>query len=247
MGTNTVESLRESLNRADPNTYPDMLRALAFGDVLRALPVYLQGTTAVASAPGQATGLVTVVLPEDAKAATILRCTARKAAPGKTGEYAPIAYSAGAQPATTKVSVAPNGDIVFFASDAPTQIDLIYVPQKGYVKGQLANMKFGVSSMTLQVAANGAAALPAQYAGKAVLLMAATINTGTNTGACIVLAPQSSATTTKTAALSLLGDAVWFDAIDDAPTSVTVDLLIVSGIIDGVDMNTLLEGASSDA
>jgi hypothetical protein len=245
MTMNTIESLRESLNRSDLSGLSDMLRTLVFGDVLRALPVQLFGVVPSVSGavPQQPTGLLTIVLPEDAKAASVLRCTVRKGANSKTGEYAIAAYAAGSHPATKEVSVAPNGDIVFYSTDAVTQVDVLYVPVKGSVKGQCANSVLGVTSLTLQVASTGFAALPAAFSGKALLLMQANIVSGTNTGECVVVAPTTSVTTTSlNAALSVDGTGIWLDHTDDAPTRVTVDVLVYNT----VDVNALLEAASSD-
>ena len=246
MTTNTAESLRETLNRVDPNSIADVLRTLCLGDVLRALPVYLRGVSAGATGAcaQQLATLGTVVLPEDAKAAVILRCTVN-AAGVQTGDFTVEPY--GTTPQTTQVAVAPNGDIVFLGNDAVTKADIIYVPQKGDVLGQLSNSKLGVTSLTLPVVpGTGKCLLPSSISGKVISLLQANVLAGTVSGQKIVLVPVTAAVATTKAALSVDGTAVWF-AIADAVTSVQLDLLVYAGTVTGADVNALLEAASSDA
>ena len=251
---NPYESLRQSLNRADANTLADILRTLSIGDVVRAMPVYLRSVSAgvTGAQPQQLATLGTVVLPEDAKAATILRCTV-KAAGVALGEFTVVAY--GTTPTTTQVAIAPNGDIVFLGSDAVTSADIVYIPQKGDVLGQLANTSQtqtaagagnGVTSLFLPVVpGTGVCTIPSAYSGKAVLLMQAVALTGTVTGQKIILVPAGAAVATTKAALSTDQTKVWF-AIADAVTTCQVDLLVDSGLAGGSEINALLEGSSGD-
>lgn len=245
--TTTVESLRETLNRAPVGSLADVLRSIGFGDVLRALPVHLQGVTPVSSVAQQLSTLQTLVLPEDAKAATILRATVHSNTGSvANGEYSIQAY--GATPTTTQVAVAPNGDIVFLASDGVTSVDVIYMPMKGDVLGQPTNSKYGVSSLTLSVNSSGFAALPTSISGKSKLLLQANVLVGSVTGQKIILVPATSAVATTKAALSQDGTGIWLNHATDAPTSVTVDLLVYTGYGTpaGNDLNALLEGVSGD-
>lgn len=254
MATNPFESLRQSINRADPNSLADAARILALGDILRALPVYLRSVSAgvTGAVPQQLATLGCVVLPEDAKAAILHRVTVKTTGSGAVGEYAIQAY--GATPTAGQVAVAPNGDVVFLGTDLVTSADIIYTPQKGDVYGQLANSAAtqtaagagtGITSLTLPVVpGTGVCLLPTFLQGKAVLLMQANALAGTTTGQKIVLVPAAAAVATTKAALSQDMTKIWF-AIADAVTSAQVDLLVDSGLNGGVDVNALLEGASS--
>jgi len=253
-----TESLRQALNRADPNALADMLRGANLGDVLRALPVYLRSQTAgvTGACAQQLSTLGTVVLPEDAKAATISRCTV-KASGVANGEFTIVAY--GTTPTTTQCAVAPNGDIVFLGSDAVTSADIIYTPQKGDVlgnsagglpaatAGQLTNSTQGNTSLTLPAPA-AVMVIPSAYSGKAILLMQALANVATITGQKIILVPATGVTATTKAALSQDATKVYFNTATDVVTNVTVDLLVASGAGpsgpgNGVDINALLEAA----
>ncbi len=255
MATQPFESVRQALSRVDPNTAQDILRALAFGDVLRAAPVYLRSVAPAASVAQQLATLDTVVLPEDAKAAVILRCTVK--AGGTTGEFAAQAY--GATPTTGQVAVAPNGDIVFVhATDLVTSADIVYVPEKGDVLGQLANNNAtqntalgsagfgtGITSLPLAVVpGTGVCALPSAYAGKTILLMQANATAGTTTGQKIILVPASSAPATGKAVLNIAKTQILF-AVADAVSSCTVDILVAAGLAGGADVNAILEAANT--
>jgi hypothetical protein len=253
MATQPFESLRQAINRADPNALADAMRTIAFGDVLRAAPVYLRSVapTLAAANPSQLATLDTIQLPEDAKAATILRCTVK--AGGSVGDFTINAYVA--TPATTTVSVAPNGDIVFnHGTDLVTNVDVVYIPMKGDVLGQLpysnatqtaAGAGTGITSLTLPVIpGTGVCALPTSISGKAVYLMSCTALTGTTVGPKIILVPASAAVATTKAALDVSMTKIWF-ATADAVTSCQVDLLVASGAAGGADVNALLAGASA--
>lgn len=254
MSTQPYESLRQSANRADPNGLADILRALCIGDVLRSQPVYLRSVSAgtTGAVPQQLATLGCVVLPEDAKAASILRCTVKTTGSGALGEYAIQLY--GTTPTAGQVAVAPNGDIVFVGTDLVTSADILYVPQKGDVYGQLANSNAtatpagpgtGITSLTLPVVpGTGVCLLPTALQGKAIALMQANALVGTTTGQKIILVPAAAAVATTKAALSQDMTKIWF-AIADAVTSAQVDILVDSGLNGGADINALLEAASS--
>jgi len=250
------ESIREALNRADLNTIADLLRSGAFGDVLRGLPVYLRAVAPAAHTPQQLSTLDVIELPQDAKAAVILRATVKKSGGSTIGELTIEPY--GTTPSTTQVAVAPNGDIVFdHTTDLVTSVDVIYVPQKGDVLGNCKYSKLGVTSLTLAIDATGFAKLPAPYAGQAILLMQANVTVGAVTGQKIILVPASAVVATTKAALSKDGTGVWFNLATDAPTQCVVDVLVASGLVStgGVpglnspttDINAVLEQANGGA
>ena len=261
MGTLPYESLRQAFDRADPNSLSDLFRAIALGDVLRSLPVHLQGVSAgtTGAVAQQLSTLGCVVLPEDAKAATILRCMVKTAGGGGAtpGEFTVESY--GTTPSGSQVAVAPNGDIVFLGTDLVTSADIIYIPYKGDVLGQLAYSNVtasaagagtGITSLTLSVASNGFAAFPTGISGKVKLLMQANVTAvgaGGVSGQKIILVPTASVTATTKAALSTDGTGVWFNHTTDLPTQAVVDVLVYSGAAGGADINALLEGASITA
>jgi hypothetical protein len=247
--TSANESVREALNRADISVLADALRGTAFGDVLRGLPVYLRAVGVTATPKEQVSTLDAIVLPEDAKAAVLHRVTVRTAT-AAAGEFSIQAY--GATPTTTQVAIGPNGDIVFLHTDAVTSVDVVYTPQKGDVLGNQANSRLGITSLVLSVA-TGIATIPAPYSGKAILLMQANATAGTVTGFKQILVPATAATAAGTAALSKDGTKVYCNNATDGVTSITVDLLVASGLVSTTqvpnaqgatattDINTILE------
>ena len=247
------ESIREALNRADMNTIADLFRAGALGDVLRGLPVYLRAVKPAAHTPQQLSTLDVIELPQDAKAALILRATVKKSGGATIGELTIEPY--GTTPSTTQVAVAPNGDIVFdHTTDLVTSVDVIYVPQKGDVLGNCQNSKLGVTSLTLSIDTTGFAALPAAYSGKAILLMQANVTVGTVTGQKGILVPATAVVATTKAALSKDATGIWFNLATDAPTQCIVDVLVSSGLVSTgqipnapfatTDINAILEQAN---
>jgi hypothetical protein len=242
--TSAVESVREALNRLDVSAIADAFRGVALGDVLRGLPVYLRGVAPNNSGTPQNVSTEGVVqLPEDAKAAYIFRCTV-KASGVTNGEFTIESY--GTTPSTTQVAVAPNGDIVFLASDAVTSADIIYLPQKGDVLGNNQYSKLGVTSLTLSVSSTGQALIPAPYAGLAVLLMQANAIAGTVTGQKQILVPATSATAAGKAALSQDGKSIWFNHATDGVTQATVDILVASGLVSSTQLQNASAGVSTD-
>ena len=243
MSTNVNESIREALNRADPNTLADLFRALRLGDMLRTETVALRSVAATLQ-PQQIATVAAVVLPEDAKAASIVRCTV-KASGVTNGEFAIQLY--GTTPTTRQVAVAPNGDIAFLNADAVTSADVVYIPEIGDVLGALTNTKLGVTSLTLAVVpSTGVAVLPAALQGSAILLMravATVATTGQGTDRIIVV-PGTVPATTLQANLNLAKTQVQFE-IADAVSQAVVDVLVVSGKGGGVDANGLLEAINS--
>ena len=253
------ETLRQSLDRADPNTLADAARTMSLGSMLRAMPVALraQNPNTAASNGSQLATLQTISLPQDAKAHSIFRATAR-AGTAAAGELTVAAF--GATPTTTQVAVAPNGDIVFLATDAYTNVDIVYLPERGDVFGSgqtlpgtsaaavaSQTMQAPFAQVTLPVSSN-VLTLPSSITGfQVVLLMACVANTGTSTGTKIILVPGAGAPAAGQCRLNLAKTTVTFAAAD-AVTNATVDLLVgpVSLAKGGTaDANAALTGASS--
>lgn len=224
--TEKSESLKNKINQGNPNVLGDQFRALAFGDVLRALPTTIRKKAPVADAGSLAT-LLALVLPDDAKACSIFRATAKAGA--VTGELTPVAY--GTTPATGQIAVGPNGDIVTLAADAITDLDVVYLPEK-----------YDVVEVQLPVATH-VLTIPSTFTAKgAVLLLEAIADAGTSTGKKIVLVPGAGAPAAGQARLNVAKTTVTFAAAD-AVTKATVKLAIAAS----VDVDALLTATANIA
>lgn len=222
------ETIKESINRADPNTLADALRKLGFGSLLRALPTYLRQQTVEASTYASATALVPVDQATDAPAVSILSAYAR-AGSGTPGALVNDGMTSTA-PAAGHIAVSPNGQIVTAAADAWTDLDVVYVADKGDVVEYTGDV----------VPGTGVMALPASLTGRGVItLLESEALTGTVTGQKIVLEPAAAAVATTKSALKTDKASVWF-AIADAVTTARVKLLVVSSI----DVNAVLESTN---
>lgn len=209
-----MPSYKDQLNKANPNHLADLLREFNLGDFLRAMPCALRKKAPAAGAPANynLAAVHVLVLPPDAKAASIQRCTGR--AGSVTGEFTPQAY--GTTPATTQVAVTPCGDIAFVAADAVTDFDVTYTPEKG-----------DVVELTLPCAAS-VLSIPAEYTARGVLmLLEAEAITGAVTGKKTILVPGT-AGATVTAKLNVAKTQVLFNNGTDAVTSARVKFLVAS-------------------
>lgn len=222
MLTSLANSLKQALDRSNPTSVPSMLQSIAFGDVIRRFPTQLRGA-APSSDPYGVSGNVSLVLPDDAKAATILRAYAR-AGSGTVGEL--VVEAIGASLSAGQCCVSPDGNILFDAADAWTSVDVYYVPAYQ-----------DVIELTLPVA-SGVVTLPVG-AGIACELLEAQRN-DTSTAKLQVKAPAATNSTTGTAVFNLAKTSVLLDSSDGA-TSVRVKL----GIVSAIDVNALLEAASN--
>lgn len=174
--------------------------------ILRALPQHICKQVPAASNPYQLATLNTIALPIDFKAAAIISAYSHAGSAG-TGQQTVNAY--GATPLTGTCSVAPNGDIVFLGTDAPTDVDVIYQP----LGAQWAELILPV------VAGTGVCALPAAYTALGVVrLLEAEALTGTTPGKKNILVPAASAPATTKANLSVDGATVYFATADAVTT-----------------------------
>lgn len=239
------ESIREALNRADPNVLADIFRGTALGDVLRGLPVYLRAVAPQLAGvvPQQLSTLACIQLPQDAKAAILHRVTVRTTGSAAVGEYTIVAY--GTTPTSTQCAIAPNGDIVFLGTDLVTSVDVVYTPQKGDVLGNNANSKLGITSLSL-AAPSGISTIPAPYAGKVIALLQANATTATITGQKIILVPAAGVVATTKAALSQDGTKIYWNFGTDVVTAGTVDLLVASGLVSSLQLPNAPAGATTD-
>lgn len=226
----TNDTLRTSLNRANPNTISDSLRKVRVGDLLgSSLPNHLRKVNMVAQAnsAGNLATLDTVPLPDDAKASVVLR--ARSNAGTVTGELTVVAKNV--TPATGQIAVAPNGQIVVLAADAITSLDVVYV---GEGPGSVVESYY-------PVVANAVSLPVALTTPGVVALLEAEVVAGTATGVKVILAPGG-APAAGQAALNAAGTSVAFAAAD-AATRVRLKLLLGPDATDA--LQTVLEAPAT--
>lgn len=235
---NTAIQNQDELNVANPQNLADLLRQMGLGDLLRSLPVTLRRQAPVPSALanyGIAGGTNDViVLPDNAKAAMILRATVRT---GSTTDE--LTFNAfGATPATTTCSVSPCGDITFnHGTDAITDVDVTYLPEKGVVvEGTFTP-------------ATGVCTLPSSWTKAGViLLLEAEVLAGSVTGKKKILVPLAGGgaglPATTAAQLTLNKTTVSFNNATDAPTSCRVRCLVAQGFGTSIDSNAALQATA---
>lgn len=214
---------KEQLNKSNTNNIADLLRQVGIGDVLRALPVCKRKPTLTAGALANYNGstLSVLVLPPDAKAAFIERATVR--AGTASGEFTTQAF--GATPITTQCAVTPCGDIAFLGTDAPTDLDVVYTPEKGEV----------VDFASLPVTSN-VLTIPASLTARGVvLLMEVEALTAGTTGRKQILTPGAGAPSATQARLNVAKSTITF-ASADAVTTARVKILVASKL----DMDTFM-------
>lgn len=216
-------SEKEALAGATPNTLADHLKSLGFAAVLRGqINQVLRKKVPAADDYAPGATVETIVLPDDARATSIVRAYSRVGT--VTGELTTVAP--GTTPATTEISVQPDGNIMVLAADAITSLDIVYVPERGDVI-ELDNWPV----------VSDAIALPARITSRGVvLLLEAESLEGTLTDPLRVLAPSGSAAATTQARLNLAKTSVKF-APADAVTKARVKLLVCAA----VDLDTALE------
>jgi hypothetical protein len=206
---------RVAFDRANPNTISDLLRSVALGSLLQGQIMQVRrglDADAAGTNPENLATLDAITLPDAGKANSILRATVR--AGGVTGELTPVAY--GTTPATTECAVGPNGDLVFLATDAITDVDVVYAPERGDVIDSV----FPVVSNVLT--------LPASITARhVVLLEEAEALEGTSTGRKIVLVPGAGAPAAGQARLDVAKATVTF-AGADAVVRARVKLLVAA-------------------
>lgn len=208
------DSLKTSINKADPNVLADELRSLKFGDVLASIPTTLRGSTTAASTGNLATLRAVSSQSSNIPAASVVWAYAKVGTAAAT-QLTVVGY--GVTPAAGQIAVAPNGKIVTLAADAWTNLDVIYLPEKG-----------DQFSVTLPVSANTLTLPTNMTTPGASTLLAVTVVAGGSVGDKIVLAPGS-APAAGQAALNAAKTAVVF-AGADAVTSATVTVLCSSAV-----------------
>jgi len=256
-------SLKVALDRADLNTMMDALRAMGFGDVIRALPTWVRNgvpTTPSATVPNslgqlcpQVSSTQTIVLPDDAKCMATPGGTASfPVAPGGilaayaragSGTVGPLSVTAAlatgvafVAPAAGHVAIAPNGDLAFASADAWTAVDVMYLPEKQDVFVGTFPVVPGTGILTLPTAAGQL------LASGAVSLMECNVTLGTVTGAAKIdpVGTILANIVSGHCALNFAKTAVQF-LVADAVSQVTLKL----GIVSAIDVNALLTATSN--
>jgi hypothetical protein len=226
----TGSTLKSALNRGQVQSLPEAAQLMAFGHIIRSLPVskWNQAPLAAAANPWVNATSVSLNLPDDAKALNIVRAYARVG----TGTAAQLTVSADAStdPGAGDCSISPNGDILFHGADAWTAVDVHYQPRK--TATAILQLSAASNSATLPTSQNGATAV---YD----LLMEVQSTAGTTLGNLKITAPASTNTTSGTACLNLAKTAILFDSAD-AVTGVSVKV----GFAPPVNLDALLEATS---
>lgn len=220
MLTSLTNSMKAAFNRANIGSLPSLFLQFGLGDWLRAQKTKLWATAPTTDPYGPASN-VSIFLPDDAKAETVLGAYAR-AGTGTTGPLTVVAYSA--TPSAGDVAVAPDGNIIFHAADAWTSVDITYLPKEGDVAEYILPVVSGVVTLPTSIVATDI--LEVQ-------------RNDTSTAYEQITAPAASNSTTGTACLNLAKTEVLLDSADDA-TSVRVKLVQACNI----NRNALLEAAS---
>lgn len=208
MVTSASRSIRDGLNEANPNKTDTFLNLARSGSLMSQVVRFIKGTVAA--------GILT--LPENARAGQIIAATVTAGVTlGPKTPVVPAATASGI-PATTNVTVSPEGHVSFnVATDAPTSAEVMYAPEEGDV----------VSDVIPVVPGTG---VGVPLAGRNIRrLLEATAVTGGVVGACIVDQRGFAVATTKHAAGSITGAAVQFLAAD-AVTSALIKYIATPGV-----------------
>lgn len=222
-------TLQASLDRANPNTLPDQFRKIKIGQTLRQDVKTTRrklNPDAAATNPEDLATLDSIVLPDNAKAAFILRAYGRTGTAG-TGEMTVAARHA--VPTTGQVAISPAGNLVFLPADILLDVDVEYLAERGDVF-ETADLPVVSDVLTL----------PTALTTKGVLvLLEANVKVGGVTGRKIILTPGGTPATGQ-AALDVAKTQVDFFAGD--ATSASVKVLIVAD----ADLDALLESADDE-
>ena len=221
MLTSNPTSLKYALNRANLQSLTPLFAAILLGDVLRRENTQLRAVALTTDPYGPASN-TSIVLPDDAKCATVLKAYAR-AGSGTVGELTVEPLGASLSPGQCAPSI--DGNIIFDSSDAWTSVDVLYTVQHLHV-----------IEITLPVV-TGVVTLPASVGTACELLECQRADT--STAAQIVLAPSGAAPATGSACFNLAKTEVLLH-VADAAVSVRLKL----GVVDPVDVNALLEASA---
>lgn len=218
----TDSKIKDSLNSAGPNTIADLLRRIKVGSVIEGhVPQHLYNVNpdALGNDAGNLATLDSIVLPDGSRAANIIRAYARTGTAG-TGQMTVEAFHA--TPGTGEIAVAPNGNIVLLAADVITNVDILYLPQRG-----------DVLESTFPVVSNALTIPTALTTLGVIAVLDVNAVVATSTGRKIVLTPGGTAAAGQ-AALNVAKTQVTFAAAD-AVTRATVKFLLVPPTAERLD------------
>ena len=223
-------SLKATFDRANANTLSAAFQKIQLGQTLRQdVKVSKRKVNPVAlgaSLYSLAT-LHVIVLPDDAKASSVLRAYARAGGAG-TGEMTPAARHA--TPGSGAIAVTPSGDIAVLAADALTNVDVEYLAAR-----------YDMVELVLPVATN-VLTIPSSYTDRGVLDVSEVESlAGTSAGKKIILTPGAGAPAAGQARLDVAKATITFAAAD-AVTSARVKIQ-VSAL---ADMDALLESSAAE-
>lgn len=177
-------TLHTILNEGNLNRLGNAARDAQLGTLLGLTPKLIYSAVATN----------TLVLPDDAKCAAILRCYVT--AGTTTGYMTPTNL---ATPTTGLVGISATGNILFAAADAVTAAQVIYVSHEGVVREEIVSVATNVGTLL--------------GSRQSMLLLEAESLAGTLTGDFTVTA-RAATPTTGLAALGLTGKTVVFAAAD---------------------------------
>lgn len=205
----------------NPGTYDDGDRRAAFGEVLNGGFKHIRLIAALAASSYQLATLKAVGLPDHVRCGVIHRCNVP--AGGATGEF--TCDAPGTTPLTTHVAPAPNGDIVFLGTDAPTDAN-VYASLIPVDTVELTLDSTSSSVFDLPATARTNDGTLVTLATRGVLfLMECSVLAGTTLGKKIILVPGAAPATTK-ANLNVAGTQVLLNVATDAATKIRVKLAI---------------------
>lgn len=225
-----MSALKAAIDRANPNTISDSFRVLQLGKTLASDVKQTKRNVdmdALGTDPSELGTLDAIVLPEDARAGTILRAYSRA---GSAGQGELVVDPPNTTPGTGDIAVSPAGNIVALAADAHTDVDVEYIP----VRGDVVEIS-GVPAV-------GVLAIPTSLVTRGVLvLLEAEALVATIAGRKIVVAPAAGLPATLQARLDVAKANVSFNNATDVVTSARARLLVVAT----VDSNAELEADSA--
>lgn len=196
-----TRTLRAALDESNPNKLPTAAQTLPLG----------RGLSLVSLLAFGAVGTNVLALPEEQKAGQILRAYARVG--GSTGYKTVVAPET--VPAAGQCSITPSGDVRFAAADAVTEAEVIYAPMEGEVFED--SVVVAASAATLS------------QSRRALQILSVTVDAGLSLGAKTVAA-RGSAPAAGSAALSVAGTGLAFNAADVVAGRATVRYIAVPGV-----------------
>ena len=197
-----MTTLRQSLNKGNPNSIAVALQMLAAGEALAILPRTVRGTVAAHK----------LSLPEDGKAGGILNVYGMGTTPGWK---VALAHGSNAAPATGEAKVDGAGDIVFAAADAITAAVVRYFPIEGEIWED-----------TIDIATNVGTLLGGR---RAICILSATRLTGGALGVSTPVFRPATPTAGQVAIVGTDDSQVAFPAAD-AVTRATIRYLAIPGV-----------------